>query len=104
MASAPVRDSHKGVGPKAKKSSKILSVESKVDTQPQLMTFTEKCGDLFTSPPTASLAHCVSEDLHMGKGIATIFKKEFGRVGELKAQGMYTLYILKHNVTISITV
>lgn len=94
MASATARGSHKGDGPKAKKSPKVLSGESKSDKQPQLMTFTEKCGDLFTSPPTASLAHCVSEDFHMGKGIATLFKKEFGRVGELKAQGMYTLSIL----------
>ncbi len=51
------------------------------------LTFIEVKGDLFKCPSSASLAHCVSEDLHMGKGIATIFKKEFGRVGELKSQG-----------------
>ena len=43
-------------------------------------------GDLFESAPTASLAHCVSRDLHMGKGIAVLFKKKFGRVTELKDQ------------------
>jgi O-acetyl-ADP-ribose deacetylase (regulator of RNase III) len=44
-------------------------------------------GDLFTAPsPTSSLAHCVSADMAMGKGIAVHFKKKFGRVDELKAQ------------------
>ena len=50
-------------------------------------TLVEVKGDLFKCPSSSSLAHCVSEDLHMGKGIATIFKKEFGRVDQLKAQG-----------------
>ena len=44
-------------------------------------------GDLFSCPSSASLAHCVSEDMHMGKGIATLFKQKFGGVGELKSQG-----------------
>lgn len=44
-------------------------------------------GDLFSCPASTSLAHCVSEDLRMGKGIATLFKTKFGRVSELKAQG-----------------
>ena len=46
----------------------------------------ELTGDLFCCSPTASLAHCVSRDMHMGKGIAVLFKKEFGRVDDLKAQ------------------
>ena len=46
----------------------------------------EKVGDLFTCPVTASLAHCVSEDMRMGKGIAVLFKKKFAGVDELKAQ------------------
>ena len=47
-------------------------------------------GDLFTcSGRGASLAHCISQDLHMGKGIAAIFKKKFGGVGQLKAQSVY---------------
>jgi len=41
-------------------------------------------GDLFES--FSSLAHCVSECLTMGKGIATEFKKRFGGVDELKSQ------------------
>ncbi|KAF4524817.1 hypothetical protein B566_EDAN014052 [Ephemera danica] len=40
--------------------------------------------DLFTAPETFSLAHCVGADFRMGMGIATIFKKKFQRVDELK--------------------
>ena len=50
--------------------------------------FSEVKGDLFSSPDTSSLAHCVSEDLAMGKGVAVLFKRKFGGVAELKAQGM----------------
>jgi O-acetyl-ADP-ribose deacetylase (regulator of RNase III) len=38
-------------------------------------------GDLFSSD--ASLVHCVSQDLNMGKGIAVEFKSRFGQVDEL---------------------
>lgn len=34
-------------------------------------------GDLFSSEGTTSMCHCVSADLKMGKGIATIFRKKF---------------------------
>ena len=44
-------------------------------------------GDLFSCPSQFSLVHCVSADLAMGKGIATLFKKKFGGVAELRAQG-----------------
>ncbi len=47
-------------------------------------TLTELKGDLFDS--TESIAHCVSRDLHMGKGIAVQFKKRFKCVDELIAQ------------------
>ncbi|KAJ8257214.1 hypothetical protein GJAV_G00183140 [Gymnothorax javanicus] len=43
-------------------------------------------GDLFSCPPDEALAHCISEDCRMGAGIATIFKRKFGGVSELKAQ------------------
>ena len=43
-------------------------------------------GDLMTSRD--SLAHCVSACLGMGKGIAVLFKKRFGRVEQLKAQNI----------------
>ena len=42
-------------------------------------------GDLFTA--TSALAHCVSVDLAMGKGVAVMFKQKFGGVSELHAQG-----------------
>jgi len=41
-------------------------------------------GDLFSS--TEALAHCVSRDLRMARGIATIFKRSFGGVPALAAQ------------------
>ncbi|CAG8584010.1 4894_t:CDS:2 [Gigaspora rosea] len=51
------------------------------------MPFTEIPGDLFVdSNPTDALAHCVSQDLRMGKGIATIFKERFNGIAELKRQ------------------
>ena len=56
-----------------------------------------KTGDLFSSRETDSLAHCVSKDLAMGKGIAVIFKKTYGGVEELKAQSKLKLvYTLLH--------
>ncbi|CAG8799273.1 2203_t:CDS:1, partial [Racocetra persica] len=51
------------------------------------MPFKEIQGDLFVDPdPTDALAHCVSQDLRMGKGIAAIFKKKFNGLSELKQQ------------------
>ncbi|KAJ8949943.1 hypothetical protein NQ314_008089, partial [Rhamnusium bicolor] len=43
-------------------------------------------GDLFLAPVSSSLAHCVSQDFRMGKGIAKEFKKKYGREDELKNQ------------------
>ncbi len=42
--------------------------------------------DLFSYDKTYRLAHCVSRDLHMGKGIAVQFKQRFNHVTELKNQ------------------
>ena len=50
------------------------------------MILEEVIGDLFSAPPNVSLAHCVSADLAMRKGIAKTFKQAFGRVSELKGQ------------------
>ncbi|XP_033740284.1 ADP-ribose glycohydrolase OARD1-like [Pecten maximus] len=47
--------------------------------------FNQVEGDLFSCGDKESLAHCISEDVRMGKGIAVLFKKKFGRVDELKA-------------------
>lgn len=63
-------------------------------SQPGKLEYSEMRGDLFSSPPTASLAHCVSEDLAMGKGIAVLFKDKFKRVGELKSQGEPPAWVL----------
>ena len=40
-------------------------------------------GDLFTCASNASMAHCVSRDLAMSKGIAVLFKKKFGQIDYL---------------------
>lgn len=40
-------------------------------------------GNLFDCPESSSLAHCVSSDLAMGRGIAVEFKDRFGKVEEL---------------------
>ncbi|XP_070175640.1 uncharacterized protein [Littorina saxatilis] len=47
---------------------------------------TEIRGDLFSCEPDDAMAHCVSEDLEMGKGIAVRFKQSFGKVDQLRAQ------------------
>lgn len=47
-------------------------------------------GDLFTSPKTYSLAHCVSADLRMGAGIALAFRRRFARIEKLKEQRVKT--------------
>lgn len=46
----------------------------------------EKRGDLFKCPETSSMAHCVSEDLSMSKGIAVVFKNKYKGLDELKTQ------------------
>ena len=64
------------------------------------MSLTEVRGNLFTS--SDSLVHCVSRDLHMGKGIATEFKKKFGGVDELRQQSKLVLLSLLHIVLVLI--
>lgn len=54
-----------------------------MDTQLEEIT-----ADLFTLPTHISLAHCVSQDLHMGKGIAKTFKSVFGSVNQLRSQNV----------------
>eukprot|EP00753_Platysulcus_tardus_P007342 PLAT15145.1.p1 GENE.PLAT15145.1~~PLAT15145.1.p1 ORF type:complete len:360 (+),score=42.48 PLAT15145.1:44-1123(+) len=43
-------------------------------------------GDLFDCPSVCSLAHCVSADLKMGKGIARQFKRKYAGLPELRRQ------------------
>lgn len=52
------------------------------------LVFREIEGDLFSSPKTYSLAHCVAADLKMGAGIAVAFRDKFGQVNKLKEQGI----------------
>ncbi|KAJ1521745.1 hypothetical protein ONE63_003381 [Megalurothrips usitatus] len=59
----------------------------------------ELWGDLLAMP--GALAHAVSSDFHMSAGIAVDFKKCFGRVDELLAQGkgVGEVAYLKHKST-----
>jgi len=47
---------------------------------------TEAKGDLLACHSSHSLAHCISADCRLGKGIAVQFKRKFGGVPELMAQ------------------
>lgn len=49
-------------------------------------SFREVTGDLFHASPKYALAHCVSQDLQMGKGIAVEFKRKFQQVESLRQQ------------------
>jgi len=74
-----------------KKVSLIAGVEYNDDNGPREnlesgFKLQELVGDLFLCEDGTSLAHCVSQDLAMGKGIATLFKKKFGNVNELISQ------------------
>lgn len=60
----------------------------------------EEHGDLFSCPENEALAHCVSQDFAMGKGIAVQFKKKFGGVAELKRQGKF--FSLVNNSMLSV--
>ena len=54
-----------------------------------MCNITEIKGNLFIeSPKNCILAHCVSQDFHMGAGIVVEFKKRFGRVNELIQQNV----------------
>ncbi|KAJ8935728.1 hypothetical protein NQ318_010578 [Aromia moschata] len=46
----------------------------------------EEPRDLFQAPADFCLAHCVSADLRMSRGIALTFKKAFGQLEELRRQ------------------
>jgi len=44
----------------------------------------ECVGDLFMSAGSSSLAHCISKDCRLGKGIAKLFREKFGRIKEIE--------------------
>lgn len=50
-------------------------------------TLKEVRGDLFSSPSTEALCHCIARDYKLGKGIAKLFRDKFGRIDELKDSG-----------------
>ena len=50
------------------------------------LSLSEQRNDIFECDPAFSLAHCVSVDLRMGRGIAVEFKKRFGQLQELARQ------------------
>ncbi len=56
------------------------------------LAFRETRGDLFSAPSDTSLAHCVSTDMQMSKGIAKLFRDKFGQVDELKNQSVFVIY------------
>jgi O-acetyl-ADP-ribose deacetylase (regulator of RNase III) len=47
------------------------------------MPIEEIKGDLFENTDEISLAHCVSADMKMGKGIAVLFRNRFGNIDRL---------------------
>ena len=63
-----------------------VALREKYATPKEKLCYKFVKGDLFSAPSDASLAHCVSEDFRMGKGIATEFKKRFDGVNELLSQ------------------
>lgn len=69
---------------KGKKSHKHERAQSD-DSRPS-HKLCEVQGDLFSCHDSESLAHCISADARMGKGIAVLFKKKFGGVDEILTQ------------------
>ena len=73
-----------GPSPKRSKLSKEENEDTKAHKKVNLVE--ERTGDLFSAAPTMSLAHCISRDCAMRKGIAKQFRDKFGRVDEIVQQ------------------
>lgn len=91
MAAKP--QSHKGAGsaaaaaaPSSAASASSSSASSASSASSSGFRLEIRAGDLFSCPASTSLAHCVSQCLAMGKGIAVEFKSRFKGLAELKAQ------------------
>lgn len=54
--------------------------------RPPTTNVIEVTGDLFETASDISLAHCVSADLKMSKGIAQQFRRKFGQLSQLRQQ------------------
>ena len=78
------------------KRSKIEDEKNKEIRKSQLVE--ERTGDLFSAPSYMSLAHCISQDCAMRKGIAKQFVERFGRVDEIRDQGVKVggVAVLRH--------
>ncbi|CAG7734044.1 unnamed protein product [Allacma fusca] len=60
----------------------------KIETKSNgIFTLEELEDDLFRQYPQFALAHCVSRDFRMSKGIALLFKRAFGNQDTLKSRG-----------------
>jgi hypothetical protein len=57
-----------------------------VHFRPNSLQFEEISGSLFNAPSLSSLAHCVSSDLKMSRGIARVFRHKFGNIDTLRKQ------------------
>ncbi|XP_007560847.1 O-acetyl-ADP-ribose deacetylase 1-like [Poecilia latipinna] len=66
--------------------SRAPSSTYKIQLSEDSWTLKYATGDLFSCPRDESLAHCISEDIRMGAGIAVTFRKRFGEVLTLKEQ------------------
>lgn len=64
-----------------------FQADTKSGNPKPLYRLNEVRGDLFSCAISDSLAHCISADARMGKGIAILFKTKFGGVEEIKSQG-----------------
>lgn len=54
-----------------------------------MLRFQQVIGDLFSCSDKSSMAHCISADCRMGKGIAVLFKKRFPGLNDLWKQGNF---------------
>ena len=72
------------------------------------MILEERIGDLFESPPSLPLAHCVSADLQMSSGIALVFRSKYNCVSLLRMQhphvgGVVCLYAQGRHIFYMVT-
>ena len=63
-----------------------FETENYLSTKDTKFVVEEIVGDLFKCDDKSSMAHCVSKDLKMSKGIAVLFVRKFGKVKELELQ------------------
>lgn len=67
----------------ARKAEEESQLNERFKGEKENLCFTVQNGDLFQVHENVSLAHCVSADMEMSKGIAVEFKNRFSRVDEL---------------------